>query len=392
MIGRTIVAVAAATLVGTQIVRNAAVAGLAEKRPQAAAQYWSAHPGTEISVAMAEIARSAQEHRSVPQTVFAAMADAAVKEPLAPEPYLVRGVKAEIAGDDRLAQKAFEAAQWRDPRSLPAAYFLADRYLRTGDVQHGLGEVAALARLSPGGIVTVAPYLAAYARNPANWPGLRTLFRANPQLADSALLVLSSNLATAPAALALADPKEKPEDAHWLPALINTLVAGGQYAKAREVWARTVVEQGAGEKLIHDASFTDRTALPPFNWAMTSSAVGLAERQAGGRLHIVFYGHEDGILASELLLLPPGEYRVTMRLFGNSAHARLLNWSIWCDKADAPIASIGLDAAGSHDWRFTVSKACPAQWLKLSGASGELSQQVDVTLSEFKLERVISGA
>ena len=392
MIGRTIVAVAAATLVGAQIVRNAAVAGLAAEQPQTAARYWSTHPATEISVAMAQIARASLDHRPVPQKVFAAMADAAIKEPLAPEPYLVRGVQAEISGDDLLAEKAFEAAQWRDPRSLPAAYFLADRYLRTGDVPHGLGEVAALARLSPGGIVTVAPYLAAYARDPANWPALRTLFRANPQLANSALLVLSSSIATAPAALALAGPREKPEDAHWLPALINTLVAGGQYAKAREVWARTGVEQSADEKLIHDASFTDRTALPPFNWALTSSAVGLAERQAGGRLHVVFYGHEDGILASELLLLQPGEYRVKMRLLGDPTHARLLNWSIWCDKANAPIASIGLDAAGAHDWRFTVPKACPAQWLKLSGASGDLPQQVDVTLSEFRLERVASGA
>ena len=52
------------------------------------------------------------------------------------------------------AERAFEAAQWRDPRSLPAAYFLADRYFQTGDMRStGSREVAALARLSPSGIV-----------------------------------------------------------------------------------------------------------------------------------------------------------------------------------------------------------------------------------------------
>jgi hypothetical protein len=315
------------------------------------------------------------------------MNDAAAKEPLAPEPFLVRGVQAELSGDGRSAQRAFEAAQWRDPRSLPAAYFLADRYFRAGDVAHGLTEVAALARLSPNGNITVAPYLAAYGRNPANWPALRTMFGANPQLADSALLALASNIATAPAAMALGDPREKPEDAHWLGALVNTLVANGQYAKARELWARTARQKVSGEP-IYDVSFTDKNALPPFNWALTSSGIGFAERQPGGRLHIVFYGQEDGMLASELLTLPPGQYRLSMKLMGDAARARLINWSIWCDQSDGPIASVTLDAAAAHAWQFTVPSGCTAQWLRLSGVSGDLPQQVDATISALKLERV----
>jgi hypothetical protein len=268
---------------------------------------------------------------------------------------------------------------------------LADRYFRTGDVGHGLGEVAALARLSPNGNATVAPYLAAYGRNPANWPALRAMFRANPELAQSAIYALSSNLATVPAALALADPREKPEDAHWLPALINTLVGGGQYAKAREVWARTARNGGANE-LLYDASFTDPKALQPFNWALTSSGIGLAERESGGRLHVVFYGQEDGILATELLLLAPGEYRLSMQLAGDASRAKVLNWSIWCDHADAPIASVAVDAAAARGWQFTVPGGCPAQWLKLSGASGDLPQQVDAVIEGLKLERSGKGA
>lgn len=390
MIARAIVTVVAVTLVGAQVVRNAAVSGLAIRRPEAAATFWNGHPATEVSMAMTQIALSARSRRPVPDGVFATMADAAVKEPLAPEPYLVRGVQAELTGDVQGAERAFEAAQWRDPRSLPAAYFLADRYLRTRDVSRGLAEVAALARLLPNGNVTVAPYLAAYGRNPANWPALRTMFRANPGLGDSALLVLSSNIATAPASLALADPRERAEDAHWLPGLINTLVAAGQYAKAHEVWTRTAAGQGG--QLIYDASFVDKKALPPFNWALTSSGIGLADREPGGRLHVVFYGQEDGILASQLLMLAPGQYRLSMRLVGDSARAKMLNWSIWCDRTDSPIASVSLDSAAVRGWQFTVPAGCTAQWLKLSGASGDLPQQVDATVSGLKLERVGKGA
>jgi hypothetical protein len=318
------------------------------------------------------------------------MSDAAVKEPLAPEPFLVRGVQAQLAGDEATAQEAFEAAQWRDPRSLPAAYFLADRYLRTGDIKHGLAEIAALGRLAPGGIYAIAPYLAQYAVNPATWPELRNLFRANPELGQIALIKLASDIATAPAVLALADPRQKAADAQWLAPLLTTLTKAGQYAKARAVWAR--MSGVPAEEPLHDSSFTDRTSPPPFNWELTSSTVGLAERQSGGRLHVVYYGQEDGFLAIQLTLLPPGGYRLSMQLLGDPARARSLSWSVWCDKAAQPLASATLDAVAARGLQFRVPAGCAAQWLKLGGASGDISQQTDVTIAGLRLEKVGSGA
>lgn len=391
MIGRAVIAVAVAALVGVQVVRSAAVAEFATTKPELAARFWGSHPTAELSLAMTRIAVAARQRRPVSSAVFTAMADAADKEPLAPEPFLVRGVQAELSGDGERAQRAFEAAQWRDPRSLPAAYFLADRYFRSGDATHGLEEVGALARLAPNGNITVAPYLAAYARNPANWPALRAMFRANPAVGNSTLLALASGIATAPAVLALADPQEKPEQAFWLGPLINTLVSAQQYAKAYQAWTRTAAAGNARDQLIYDASFSDKKALPPFNWALTSSGIGFAERQAGGRLHVVFYGQEDGILASELLMLAPGEYRLSMQLARDSARARVLNWSIWCDGADAPIASTNLEGA-AHGWQFGIPANCAAQWLKLSGASGDVPQQADATISGLKLQRVANGS
>jgi hypothetical protein len=389
MITRRIVCALAALLIAAQIVRNAAVLGLAEANPATAVHYWSGHPTTEISLGMREIAEAARDRRTVPDSVFSLMQDATFKEPLAPEPFLVRGIRAQFAGDGTTAQEAFEAAQLRDPRSLPAAYFLADRYIRTGNTEGGLREIAALARLAPGGATSVAPYLAAYARDRANWPALRKLFRANPGLAEPALTTLASSIATIPAALALADPHQKPDKAPWIATVLGTLTDAGRYGEARAFWAR-VTGVRAGE-LIHDASFSDPKAPPPFNWALTSSAVGLAERQPGGRLHVVFYGQEDGMLASQLLLLPPGAYRLSMQVTGDSARARALNWSIWCDKAAAPIASVTLEGV-RRGWKFTVPSGCTAQWLKLSGSSGDIPQEADITFGQLKLERIGQGA
>lgn len=384
IIVRSIIVVIAALLIAVQVVRNAAVEMLSAAKPAQASRVWSAHPAVELSMGMTDIAKAARSRQAVAPAALAMIADAAAKDPLAPEPFLVRGVQAEVAGDGAAAQRAFEAAQWRDPRSLPAAYFLADRYFRDGDVSRGLSEVAALARLSPHGDLAVAPYLAAYARNPSNWPALRTLFRGNPNLAQAALVALASNPATAAAAIALANPNQNAQDAHWLPTLLNTLTAAGKYQEARSVWARMSHARQMG--LLFDASFRDTTSPPPFNWALTSSAVGLAERQAG-RLHVIFYGQEDGVLARELLLLAPGQYRLSMQLLGDPARAHALTWSIWCDKSDAPIASASLDIAASKGLTFAVPDRCPAQWLRLSGMSGDMPQQVDLTIASLKLER-----
>jgi hypothetical protein len=385
MIVRRIIVGVAALLLAVQVVRDAAVTRFAINQPATAARYWAGHPATEISLAMVQIAHAAHDRRSVPPSAFALMDNAAAKAPLAPEPFLVRGVQAQIAGDNAEAQRAFEAAQWRDPRSFPAAYFLADRYLLLGNLDRGLAEVAALARLAPNGPTGVGPYLAAYARNAANWPALRRLFRNNPRIAEPALVDLAVNIDTVPAVLALADPRESAAQAQWLAPLLKTLTDAGDFARARAIWARASGVKS--NSLIHDASFSDKVAPPPFNWTLTSSAVGLAEREAGGRLHVVFYGQQDGILASQLLLLPPGSYRLSMQLVGPSANPKSLTWSLWCDQSPAPIGSVTLEAA-TRGWRFTVPQGCKAQWLKLSGASADIPQQADVTLGGLRLEIV----
>lgn len=382
-------AIVAALLISVQIVRTAAVSALASSKPYSAARVWSGHPAVEISRGMTDIAIAARAGRPAPTGVYALMTRAAVQEPLAPEPFLVRGVQAQLAGNMLAAQRDFEAAQSRDPRSLPAAYFLADRFLRRGNVERGLREAAALARLSPNGATLVGPYIGAYAAEARNWPRLRVLLRDNPDLAGVVLNSLASKPETAQAALALADPHANLAQADWFARVLNSLTAAGEYGKARAIWSRATGFP-AGE-LLHDQSFSDKTGPMPFNWDLTPSAAGLAERQQGGRLHILFYGQEDGILARQLLLLPAGPYRLSMRLLDDPGRAHALSWSLWCDRSSSALASITLDRA-VEGWAFEVPANCPAQWLRLSGSSGDGSQQVDVTISDLRLQKAGRGA
>jgi hypothetical protein len=343
-----------------------------------------------VALALTDIARAAAARQAVRPQTFSMMDDAARHAPLAPEPFLVQGVKQQLAGRPDAAERAFTAAQWRDPRSLPAAYFLADYYFRRGDALDALRQVATVARLSPEGPQRIAPYVAAYAKNRSTWPQLRGIFRSEPRIGDAVLYTLATDAANAETILSLATPARRTPESVWVAPLLQSLVGAGEYVKARAIWADVSrVRTGSGE-LLHDAGFSDKRSPAPFNWELTSSAVGLAERQTGGRLHALFYGQQDGVLARQLLVLPAGTYRLSMHVLPGAERIEALSWTLRCDRPARELSRVGLDSA-ARGWLFDVPPDCPAQWLELSGRGSEIAQQSDVTLSGLGLSRGGAG-
>jgi hypothetical protein len=385
LIVRRIAVVLLALLLAVQVVRNAVVGALAPLHPDSAAKLWAGHPSVEISRGLAAIGRASRERKTIDPRVFATIDDAAAKSPLSPEPFLVRGVRAQTAGDLEAARRAFVAAQWRDPRSMPAAYFLANYYFRAGKPLEGLRQTATLARLSPNGTVAIAPFVAAYAKDRSNWPQIRALFRSQAGLENGVLVTLAQDPSNADAVLALVDADHRQPGSDWLRVLLSSLVANGDYARARAIWSS--VGRGRGDSdLVFDASFSNPVPPPPFNWSFASSTVGLAERQPGKRLHVIFYGNQDGVLAGQLLLLPRGAYQMQMQLAG-PAHPELLEWSVRCDKSSDPLSSISIDQAASRGWTFQIPANCPAQWLELSGRSGDIAQQAEAGITDLTMKR-----
>lgn len=391
MTARRLIVTLVAALLAVQVVRNAAVDSLAEVNPRSAASLWSGHPAVALSLGMAEIGAAARQRKPAPADSVAKIIRASAKAPLAPEPFLVEGIQAQIAGDGQGAGNAFLAAQRRDPRSLPARYFLAEHYFRSGDAARGLDEIAVLARLSPNGIQGSAPYIGAYARSPSNWPHLRAMFRSNPQIEDAALVALAVDPANADTILALASPGRRSADSPWLPGLLNGLVGAGQYARARTIWSVSAGVGNGGAPLLYDPGFARPGAPPPFNWRLTSSSVGLAERQPGGRLHAIFYGQEDGALAQQLVVLAPGTYRLSMRVLGDASQTKTLSWSVRCANSHEPLATASLDVLAAHVMRFQVPADCPAEWIELLGTSSDMPQQSDVTINRLTLQREASN-
>ena len=382
---RVVVVVAAAWIGAVQAIRSAAVEARAGRAPAAAARVWASHPDVELTLGLTAIGQATYQRRPIESAVLANIYDTSRKAPLAPEMFLVRGVQAQMAGNSELAHRAFDAAKWRDPRSLPARYFLADRYLRAGDARNGLVQVAVLARLVPAAVGELAPYVATYARDEANWPQLRALFRANSDLKIAALTALAQDAGNAGTVLALTDPADRSPSSAWLEQLVSTLTAAGDYRRARQVWAG-MSAVGGSDSLLFDPDFRRSEPPPPFNWTLTSSTIGLAERRPGGGLNVIFYGTEAGPLASQLVLLPAGTYRLSAPVTGGQASAAPLEWQLICAGSNATIATFGLDAA-ARGGTFSVRADCPAQRLELVGRLSEVARQADIKIARVELTR-----
>ncbi len=382
---RRLLIVAVALVLAFQVIRQGAVDALAQVDPATAARLWPDHPEVQASLGMTRIADLTRRGRPVTGAALAQVYEAGRKAPLAPEPYLVRGVQAQLARDMAAAERAFSAARSRNPRSLPARYFLADHYLRQGDAAAGLREIAVLARLAPNGVRSLAPYVAAYARQRETWPQLRALFRAEPVLEQAALQALASDAANADAVLALST--RKGPHSIWLPTMLGSLVKAGEYAKARRLWATVSGIQPSSSGLVHDPQFADDKAPPPFNWTLTSSSVGLAERQRGGGLHVIYHGREDGALASQVILLPPGQYRLASPASGSGSRAAGLRWQLWCVSSNKEIALRALKDMPAEGWTFQIPSGCGAQRLELFGSSSDMPQATELTIRSIRLTR-----
>ena len=368
------------------VVRSAAVQAFAERDPQTAEAIWSGHPSAAIGLASVEIAKAAGAGKPIDDNAFETLSLAATKAPLEPQPFIVRGIRLQLEGRGDDAERAFAAASWRNPRSIPARYFLANTRLSRGNVD-GLREVAALARLSPEGLVTSTPYLAAFARQKQALKPMRALFASNPAIRSAVL----SNLAQDPGNLSLVLELGGTGDvanAPWLAAMIRTLVEHRQYASARSLWEKSSgIDRSATQSLLFDANFSDSASIPPFNWELTSSTLGLAERRSG-RLQAIYYGQDNGPLARQLLVLGPGRYRFEAPAKGavESGEGTALLWTVRCadSKGNEALASAPASAGGLI---FVVPASCPAQWLELAGRSSDTGREIEMTIGPVSLSR-----
>jgi hypothetical protein len=149
------------------------------------------------------------------------------------------------------------------------------------------------------------------------------------------------------------------------------------------IWAKQLPSPTAGtERQIYDGTFKGLPGGGPFNWKLVDDAGVLSEIATApdGRsaLHVVFPTWKSIELAEQLLVLPPGPYRLSGRVLLNVAGPREeLVWRLTCVDSDgAPLVEVRQVAVGEgwHDFGmgFIVPELrCGSQRLQLSGVAQE---------------------
>jgi hypothetical protein len=370
----------AAALLALQVIRTAAVADR-ESSPGPAIALWPSHPRIMVDRTLLAIAQSAASGEAASPEIEAAVRRVAVKAPLSPDPFLIAGAVAETRGRGNAAERLLLAARDRDPRSRGTRFLLAERFIRTGRVAAGLMEMQALVNLQSRGLEAFRPALVDYARTPGAVPELRAFFAKNPDVEAATLTVLASDAANAELVLALATGAQSESD--WRPTLIASLASAGQYERARALWTQFYrLRPGSG---VFNPSFADVPAPPPFNWSFPPTTEGVAESDGKGGLDILYYGRTNAVLASQLVLLSPGRYRLAVTTSG-SAPGGAVRWNVRCadPQQDLLVLSVrGATTAGD----FSVPANCPAQWLELQGVAGESPRTIELTIRGLHLAK-----
>lgn len=169
------------------------------------------------------------------------------------------------------------------------------------------------------------------------------------------------------------DPAMKVE----VEAYLSALVAGKRYEQALLAWM-LFLPSAELQKVggIFDGDFSDRSTFVPFGWQLESGGGGTVGVESsdggGGALAVELFGQPAPNLARQLLVLPPGRHRFTLRTRSTaSGTGSPLAWTVSCAEDGRPLARLDI-LAGDESWR-TLSvlvdvpqSGCAGQLLKLA--------------------------
>lgn len=377
--------------VGWWVVKIGVANAEVDNNPFVAATVAPNNPRVRINLAMAYFLGQGGR---VPDESRRAAFEALKQAPLAAEPYLLAAVDALARGDTQRGDRLLEEARRRDPRLRLARLLLLDRYLREGRVAEAVVEMKSLDSLVEDAASALTAALAQMTQDPKTAQQMVPLLRRLPSLQEAVLENLVASGASESAVLNVAGPAaQSGQSEPWKAALLSRLVANRDFGEAWDLWKRFTRFQDTGQgKGIYDPAFAGLPGPAPFNWQLTATGPGVAERSRNRGLQVDYYGRDNGELASQILMLSPGRYRFSARATGDAAgEGSRLVWSIACTPGDAGLMRLPMTGVASaprqFDGLFTVpASGCAAQWLKLSGETGDIATNQSATISRVSIE------
>jgi hypothetical protein len=393
-VARLLLVAAGSILLAWLVVRTSAVDALIRRNPIAAAAISPDNPRVKIALAMLEFKlNGGRVNEASRRGAFSALS----KSPLAEDPFMLAGIDALAKGDEQKGEALLAETRRRDPRARTARLILLDRYLRSGRTQEAAVEIAVINRLVARAAEVLVPELVRMISDPATGDALISLLREDRALRNEVLNRLATAGADPDLIMRVArrtgvERGNAPVPA-WQPALLTKMVEKGDVKRASELWRSFAGIGGADSSSApYDGSFRGLPGPAPFNWQLNSSGAGVAERTPAHSLDVEYYGRERADLASQLVMLVPGRYRLTFRAQGDaSGQGSRLAWIVACSgPATAELLEAPLQRVNSSPKMmaaaFTVpASGCPAQWLRLTGIPDEFPTGQSATIADVRI-------
>ena len=267
---------------------------------------------------------------------------------------------------------------------MPAAYFLANHYFRAGRrskacskrrprpavAERRVRRCAVRRRLCQGPIATGRRCERCSARSLARGAASSTALAQDARNAD--------------AILALADAKHRRAGQQLAPAAAVEPRGERRLCARRGRSGRRSAAAMPGSALVFDPGFSRPDPPPPFNWSLDffdDRPCGAAAGRAAPRHFLRQRGR--GARRASCCCSRRAAIGCRCRSSARRCTPRRCAGRSVATRRREPIAIIGIDQAARRGWTFQVPANCPAQWLELSGRSGDIAQQAEATITGF---------
>lgn len=302
-----------------------------------------------------------------------------------------------LAADDILTL----AGNW-SLRDTPSHGWLVDRRLRVGDYASSFAHADTLARRGVSEAEVFNLLITAPLEDPRAVAPLRNLLATAPPWTRAFFSAMQRRPGTE--------------------SLAATLIAGleqtpgrfgdSELAEVYDLWVRqgrfdaisvlrNAIARPPMSPLVVGGNFDAQAEIEPFGMTPLTAA-GLSvevvedeQRVNNPALRVSYDGFGSGAAVEQLLLLPPGSYRLSSqyRIESGGQDARL-SWQILCVErsqhlADLRILASGVQTSGWGSLRSDFSvpgSACTAQWLRLATRPGDRRAPVTVWLDNVTIE------
>ncbi|HKT54433.1 MAG TPA: hypothetical protein VJP88_08270 [Caulobacteraceae bacterium] len=333
---------------------------------------------------------------------------ALVGAPDSATPLRILGFIADREGNLGAARTLMQAAGARSHRDLLTQAWLFDDAVRRDDYPTLFERADATLRLDDGMEPALYPSMIRAAADPRAMPSLLAHLEARPPWRGDFLNAVAASADPAVSLTVLRALKQTsaPATDDETGALVNRLVRDGDLGKAYAAWA-ALLPKGtlAHPGDLYDGDFAPAPGAAPFNWRLNADPAVVAERSQppSGPAHALYVRYEPTEpipLASQMLLLPAGAYRLSGQvMFESSSQDGQLHWTLYCGGGwTDPLADIA-ETGEAGAWRpfsmrFIVPSGagCAAQRLQLSGRAGEGFDSVGAWFTAFRVQRVGAGA